>query len=67
MEFSSISKPPNCHKNVLSLSIHVESLENLINIFWIICSVFKMENFKKFACSSVTNKGAKKSCIQLRI
>ena len=47
MEFCSTSKSPNHHENVLSLSIHVVSLENLINVFWVIFNVFVIENFKK--------------------
>ena len=34
-------------ENVLSLSFHVESLESLINVFWVIFGVFEIENFKK--------------------
>ena len=37
----------------VGLSIHVESLENLINVFWAIFSVFEIETFKKLAYSSV--------------
>ena len=37
----------------LSLSIYLESLENLFNVFWVIFSVFQIENFKKLAYISV--------------
>ena len=33
--------------------LFVESVENLINVFWVIFSVFEIGNFKKFACISI--------------
>ena len=47
----STSESPNQQENVLSLSIHVESVENLTNVFWVIFSVFEFEKFKKSAIS----------------
>ena len=56
MEFSSISKSLNRQQNVLSLFIHVESLEKLIKVFWVIFSVFGIKNFKKLAYNSVNRR-----------
>ena len=56
MEFLSTFKFPNRHKNVLSVSIHVESLESLTNVFWIIFSVFEIENLKKLAFRSINRR-----------
>ena len=41
---------------VLSLSVHVESLENLINIFRVIFSVFEIADFKELAYSSINRR-----------
>ena len=50
------SESPNQLENFLSLSIHVESLENLINVFWVNFGVFKIEDFKKLANSSISKR-----------
>ena len=46
-------KIPNHHENVLSLSIPVESLENLIKVFLVIFSALEIQNFKQLAFFSI--------------
>ena len=56
MSFRLISISPNHHEKVLSSSVHIASLENLINVFLVIFSVFEMDLFMKLAHCSMTKR-----------